>query len=261
MRAPCSNGGGSAAVPRFARQGQHKPSKYLAEQSLCLAKRGGSVLVAFPVGSAHPAVMKTQRAVLLLCTALLAAPTAAIAADVQILSLSGNGLLSWTNASLNVTCRVEWASSAAGPWHDSWESLSAVVVTNHVTERSVPMFYRVVCPQTITNVTPTAALALISDRQGDTNFTILDVRTQSEYAPRHMKGAINLDFRSVSPPFADQLKSQDKARTYLVYCASGSRSGQATEVMRGQGFLLVYNMTSGFASFASLPGATPFLEP
>ncbi len=205
--------------------------------------------------------MKTPSAVLLLCTALLAATTSAIAADVQILSLSRNGLLTWTNASLNVTCRVEWASSAAGPWHESWDSLIAVVVTNSVTERSVPMFYRVVCPQVITNITPAAALGLISAHQGDTNFTILDVRTQPEYAPRHIKNAMNLDFRSLSPTFAEMLKSLDKTRTYLVYCGSGSRSAQAAEVMRAQGFLLVYNMMSGFASFAALPGAGPFLEP
>lgn len=205
--------------------------------------------------------MKTPSAILLLCTALLAATTASIAADVQILSLSRNGLLTWTNASLNVTCRVEWAASAEGPWYGSWESLSAIVVTNQITERSVPMFYRVVCPQTITNIAPAAALTLIADHQGDTNFTILDVRTQPEYAPRHIKNATNLDFRSVSPTFADLLRSLDKARMYLVYCGSGSRSAQATELMRGQGFLVVYNMTSGFGTFAVLPGAAPYLEP
>jgi len=194
--------------------------------------------------------------------ALNVGPT--IAQEVRIESLSRNGLLTWTNTSLSVTCRVEWASSVDGPWTSSWDSLTNIVITNHVTERGVPMFYRVVCSTPpapmITDVSAQTALALVASHQGDTNFVILDVRTPAEYAPRHIKSAINLDY--YSQPFFEDLGKLDRAKAYLVYCGSGYRSGRTTdESMRALGFLQVYNMTVGFSAFAALDGASAYLEP
>jgi rhodanese-related sulfurtransferase len=196
----------------------------------------------------------------LLCgVAVLACTGSLVAQEVQIESLSQNGRLIWTNALLSVTCRVEWAASVNGPWSSSWESLSHIVITNHVTERSVPMFYRVVCTTPpapmITNVSAQTALSLVISHEVDTNFVILDVRTAPEYTPRHIKGATNLDF--YSPTFADNLSKLDRDASYLVYCASGNRSRQATEVMLKLGFLSVYNMSVGFGAFAALS----YLEP
>jgi phage shock protein E len=203
------------------------------------------------------------RTVLRVCFALVASGGSANAQEVQIESLSRNGLLTWTNASLSVTCRVEWAASVDGLWSSSWDALTNIVITNRVTERSVPMFYRVVCSAPpapmITNISALAALALVASHPGDTNFAILDVRTPTEYAPRHIKGAVNLDFNSTT--FKDNLGKLDRAKSYLVYCASGNRSRQATEVMRQLGFLQVYNMTVGFGAFAALAGALAYLEP
>lgn len=195
----------------------------------------------------------------LLCVSLAGAVAGARAQEIEILSLSRNGLLAWSNATLNATCRVEWAASLQGPWHSSWDSLASVVATNRVTERPVPMFYRVVCPQVVANITPATALAMLNDHKGDANLTILDVRTPGEYAPRHIKGAVNLDYYAAS--FDASLGSLDKARIYLVYCASGGRSGQTAAKMRSLGFLQVYNMTGGFSAFAALSGAAEFLEP
>lgn len=190
---------------------------------------------------------------------LAGALAGANAQEMEILSLSRNGLLVWSNATLNATCRVEWAASVQGPWHSSWDSLASVVATNHVTERSVPMFYRVVCAQLVTNITPAIALALLNDHKDDTNLTIIDVRTLGEYAPRHIKGAVNLDYYAAG--FEASLANLAKGRIYLVYCASGGRSGLAAGKMRSLGFLQVYNMTSGFSTFAALNGAVEFLEP
>jgi len=184
------------------------------------------------------------------------------AQEVQIEALSQNGLLAWTNISLSVTCRVEWAASAQGPWHGSWDSLTNIVITNHETERSVPMFYRVVCTPPaplITNITAPTALALIASHSGDTNFVVLDVRTPAEYAPRHIQGAVNLDYYATT--FERSLGDRDRTKSYLVYCASGNRSRQATEVMRKLGFLRVYNLTVGFSTLAALSGAAAYLEP
>ena len=53
----------------------------------------------------------------------------------------------------------------------------------------------------------------------------------------------------------------DKNKVYLIYCASGSRSGNAHDTMRSQGFHEVYNMLGGFGTFQNLEGAGAFLEP
>jgi hypothetical protein len=87
---------------------------------------------------------RMKRTVLFVLISLLALHVSSQSGDVEILSLGRNGLLSWTNSSLNVTCRVEWAATVDGPWHGSWESLANIVVTNSVTSCEVPMFYRVV---------------------------------------------------------------------------------------------------------------------
>ncbi|MBM3879028.1 MAG: rhodanese-like domain-containing protein [Verrucomicrobia bacterium] len=183
--------------------------------------------------------------------------------EVKILSLSHHGLITWTNSTLNVTCRVEWASSVDGPWHSSWESLSDIVITNPVTERSVPMFYRVLCstpPEpSVVNLTGAEALALVQSRSTDPGFAILDVRTPGEYATRHLKHAINLNFYATT--FEADLDKLDRTKTYLVYCAAGSRSGQAVEVMRRLRFLDVRNLLGGLGAFAAQPGAAEFLEP
>jgi rhodanese-related sulfurtransferase len=195
----------------------------------------------------------------LLCVSLAGALACASAQQIQILSLSQNGLLTWSNATLNATCRVEWASSLQGPWFSSWDALASIVVTHHVTQCSVPMFYRVVCAQLVTNITPAAPLALLNSHKGDTNLVILDLRTPAEYAPRHIKGAVNLDYYAAN--FDASLGSLDRGKLYLVYCGSGRRSGWTADKMRTLGFLQVYNMTGGFSTFADLSGAAEFLEP
>lgn len=184
------------------------------------------------------------------------------AEEVRILSLGQNGILTWSNATLNATCRVEWAAAPTGPWHDSWAGLTDIVVTNTVTQREVPMFYRLVCvlppAPMVTNIAAAAALTLVQGHSTDTNFAILDVRRPSEYAPRHIRGALNLDF--YASDFQTQLEALDRNRVYLVYCASGNRSGQAVSKMQKLGFMTVYNLTGGFGTFAALPDAAPYLE-
>lgn len=183
--------------------------------------------------------------------------------EVRILSLGQNGILTWSNATPNATCRVEWAAAPTGPWHDSWAGLTDIVVTNTVTQREVPMFYRLVCVlppvPLVTNINASAALTLVQGHTADTNFTMLDVRTPAEYTPRHMRGALNLDF--YASDFQARLEELDRHRVYFVYCASGGRSGQTVAKMQSLGFMTVYNLNGGFGTFAALPDAAPYLEP
>jgi phage shock protein E len=182
--------------------------------------------------------------------------------DLRIDAWPTNGVLSWSGPATNGSYRVEWAPTVEGPWTASWATLANVPATGNRLTAAVPMFYRVVYsppPPLLANVAAAAALNLITNGAGDSGFVVLDVRTPAEYAVRHVRGARNHNFYAAD--FAAQLAALDRQKRYLVYCASGSRSGQATAQMHGLGFAEVYNLTGGFATLAALPASAGSLEP
>lgn len=73
---------------------------------------------------------------------------------------------------------------------------------------------------------------------------VLDVRTSPEFEAGHIDGAVNVDF--LSDDFAMVLAELDRDTTYILHCKSGSRSTQALEVMKEQGFTSVAHLTSGY---------------
>jgi len=184
------------------------------------------------------------------------------AAEVRIDSLTADGALTWTSVATNGSYRVEWAPAVDGPWVASWASMTNLPATTGSLTVAIPRFYRVVYtppPPLLVNVAAPAALSLITNRAGDPNFAVLDVRTPAEHASRHVKGAVNLNF--YAPDFAAQLAALDRQKTYLVYCASGNRSRQATAQMHALEFAEVYNLTEGFGTLAALPASAAWLEP
>lgn len=201
--------------------------------------------------------------ILLVLLALVAAIFNGSAEDIEIQSLARDGTLTWTNSSLNWTCRVEWASAPEGPWKTNWEGLTSMAPTNAVMSVKVPMFYRIVAAkpptQMVTNLAADAVLTLLQNQFGRTNFGILDVRTASEYAQRHIKTALNLDFYGAT--FDADLAKLDRTKAWLLYCASGGRSGQVRTRMQTLGFCEVYNLTGGLGTLLVLPDAAPYLEP
>ncbi len=63
---------------------------------------------------------------------------------------------------------------------------------------------------------------------------LIDVRTPMEYNAEHLAGARNIDLSS--PDFQKKIEALPKDKTYLLYCRSGARSGQAERVMNGLGY-------------------------
>ena len=76
-----------------------------------------------------------------------------------------------------------------------------------------------------------------------TCLVILDVRTAQEYDTGHLKGSINLDFKS--PSFRDEIARLDRDEAYLLYCRTGRRSARAVMLMSSLGFKELYNLTKG----------------
>ncbi len=72
---------------------------------------------------------------------------------------------------------------------------------------------------------------------------LLDVRTPEEFAEGHLPGAINIDFKNEG--FSAALDTLDKTKQYEVYCRSGHRSGESTEMMSKKGFKKVYHLEGG----------------
>jgi rhodanese-related sulfurtransferase len=68
---------------------------------------------------------------------------------------------------------------------------------------------------------------------------VVDVRSPSEFAAGHLADALNIDLRS--DDFEAKVGALDKGRTYVVYCRTGSRAGQAIETMTELGFTDVLN--------------------
>jgi rhodanese-related sulfurtransferase len=93
------------------------------------------------------------------------------------------------------------------------------------------------------HINTTASMNLIDENNNNPEFVILDVRTPEEFSSGHIENATMLDF--YEPTFSDDLDQLDKSKTYFVYCRSGNRSGQATDIMMDLGFQDVYNMLGG----------------
>lgn len=86
--------------------------------------------------------------------------------------------------------------------------------------------------------TGAAALALTGCATAEpieltSDTVVVDVRTPGEYAAGHLDGAVNLDL--TSGQLAAEIPALDADDEYVVYCKSGNRSAQATQLMEQAG--------------------------
>ena len=71
--------------------------------------------------------------------------------------------------------------------------------------------------------------------QSETDYIILDVRTEEEYASGHIPNAINLPNETIGIENIEQLS--DKEQLIFVYCRSGNRSKQAAAKLANLGYI------------------------
>ena len=89
--------------------------------------------------------------------------------------------------------------------------------------------------------------AEFAERIGGKNTVLLDVRTPAETAGGVIEGAIEMDYRASD--FAQKVSELDPDKTYLVYCASGGRSGKTCGKLNEMGFAKVYNLKGGYSAW------------
>lgn len=68
----------------------------------------------------------------------------------------------------------------------------------------------------------------------ETDYILLDVRTQAEFEEKHIPGAICIPNETIGSEAPEGLP--DKDQLILVYCRSGSRSKQAAQKLADQGY-------------------------
>lgn len=81
----------------------------------------------------------------------------------------------------------------------------------------------------------------------NSQVVILDIRTPEEYESGHIEGALNIDYYNEN--FKSELEKLDPEKQYLVYCRSGSRSGNSMQLFEIAGLKKVYNMRGGINSW------------
>jgi rhodanese-related sulfurtransferase len=90
------------------------------------------------------------------------------------------------------------------------------------------------------------------------NIIILDVRNETEYNLGHLYNAILIPLSDLESRINELPASQSSI--ILVYCAAGSRSGPACQILGAHGFTKIYNVTGGINAWmqADYPIATGY---
>jgi rhodanese-related sulfurtransferase len=107
----------------------------------------------------------------------------------------------------------------------------------------------------VPRITPAQA----RDMMAKGNTLVVDVRDAPEVAQSgKVAGAVHvsrgmLEFRA-DPELPSHDKAFDRAKTVIVYCASGGRSALAGKLLKDLGYANVYNL-GGFKDWAESGGA------
>ena len=68
----------------------------------------------------------------------------------------------------------------------------------------------------------------------DSEYTLIDVRTQDEFDLGHINSAINLDF--YSDTFKNNILSLPKNETIVLYCRTNNRSSKTATILQENGY-------------------------
>lgn len=80
----------------------------------------------------------------------------------------------------------------------------------------------------------------------DEGVRIVDVRTAAEYAAGHIPGAENVPLSS----FSTESEAWDPSEPIALYCATGSRSAEAAQMLTARGFETVYDLSGGIVAWS-----------
>lgn len=90
-------------------------------------------------------------------------------------------------------------------------------------------------------------LQAIESLHKDSTIQLLDVRTSAEFEDKHIKNALNIDWKN-QEVFVKQLDQIDKNKPVYIYCLSGGRSKQAAAKLNELGYK-VYDIQGGIVKW------------
>ncbi len=90
-------------------------------------------------------------------------------------------------------------------------------------------------------------VAAFKAKMAEPGIMLLDVRTPEETAEGKIEGAVEIDYEATT--FEAEVAKLDKSKTYLIYCRSGNRSGEASAYMAKQGFKSIFNLKGGYEAW------------
>ncbi len=88
----------------------------------------------------------------------------------------------------------------------------------------------------VVDLSPAETAALLED---EPDALVIDVRTPEEVAQGALAETTFIDLQG--PDFRERIAELDRDGTYVLYCRTGNRSGQAAEIMSELGFGELYN--------------------
>ena len=81
----------------------------------------------------------------------------------------------------------------------------------------------------------------------DSDYTLIDVRTQDEFDLGHIDSAINLDFYSET--FQNEILSLPKNETIVLYCRTNNRSSKTANILKENGFKEISVLEGGITEW------------
>ena len=81
----------------------------------------------------------------------------------------------------------------------------------------------------------------------DSDYTLIDVRTQDEFDLGHIDSAINLDFYSET--FQKEILSLPKNEKIVLYCRTNNRSSKTANILKENGFKEISVLEGGITEW------------
>lgn len=75
---------------------------------------------------------------------------------------------------------------------------------------------------------------------------LIDVRTLEEFREGHLEGAQNIIY---DDEFEQKIKQLDKSKPVAVYCRTGRRSEECSQILEQAGFKKIYNLKDGLSQW------------
>ena len=81
----------------------------------------------------------------------------------------------------------------------------------------------------------------------DSDYTLIDVRTQDEFDLGHIDSAINLDF--YSDTFQNEILSLPKNEKIVLYCRTNNRSSKTATILKQNGYRDILVISGGITEW------------